>query len=220
MKTAHIAIGLWICGTLGAQDPYRVAADHYHLLFENEWVRATRVTYGPHESAPVHQHPPTPTTLYVYLTNGGTMRFHHVTGDHVAGLDIDRKPVKAGGIRFAHGAPETHSVDYLGDSATEYVRVELRTEPLERPVRDVRLPPSSGASTPGIETRFENRQARILHVVCAAGQPCPQSAHPKDPSVVITMSGPRKGEVEWSPVKQMGPAEQVRLELKSKPVGR
>jgi len=35
-----------------AQDPYRVAGDHYHLVFENPWVRATRVTYGPHETAP------------------------------------------------------------------------------------------------------------------------------------------------------------------------
>ncbi len=69
------------------------------------------------------------------------MRFRHVTGEHVAGIDIDRKPVQAGAIRFAHGAPETHSVEYLGDAPTEYVRTELRTEPLDRPVRDVRLPP-------------------------------------------------------------------------------
>jgi hypothetical protein len=124
-----------------AQDPYRVGCDHYHLAFENPWVRATRVTYGPHQTAPVHRHPPTPTTVYVYVTGGGVMRFRHVTGEHVAGIDIDRKPVQAGAIRFAHGAPETHSVEYLGDAPTEYVRIELRTEPLDRPVRDVRLPP-------------------------------------------------------------------------------
>jgi len=115
-----------------AQDPYHVAGDHY---------RTTRVTYGPHETAPVHQHPPTPTTVYVYVTDGGVMRFRRLTGEHVAGVDIDRKPVHAGAIRFAHGAPETHSVEYLGDTPTEYVRIELRTEPLDRPVRDVRLPP-------------------------------------------------------------------------------
>ena len=59
---------------LMAQDPYVAAGDHYRLLFENAWVRATRVTYGPHETAPVHRHPPTPTTVYVYVTDGGVMR--------------------------------------------------------------------------------------------------------------------------------------------------
>jgi hypothetical protein len=81
-----------------AQDPYHVAGDHYHLVFENPWVRATRVTYGPHETAPVHRRPPTPTTVYVYVTDGAVMRFRHVTGEHVAGVDIDRKPVQAGAI--------------------------------------------------------------------------------------------------------------------------
>src|SRR5690242_4917759 len=85
-----------------AQDPYRVAGDHYQLLFENRWVRATRVTYAPHEKAPVHRHPPTPTTVYVYTTDGGVMRFQHKSGEKVAGVNIDRKPVKAGSIRFAH----------------------------------------------------------------------------------------------------------------------
>jgi hypothetical protein len=28
-----VVLGLWMGCTLGAQDPYRVAGDHYHLLF-------------------------------------------------------------------------------------------------------------------------------------------------------------------------------------------
>src|SRR6476469_2248697 len=124
MSSVVRAASLLICSScLGtAQDPYRIAGDHYHLVFENPWVRATRVTYGPHETAPVHQHPPTPTTVYVYVTDGAGMRFRHVTGEHVAGVSIDRKPVQASAIRFAHGAPETHSVEYLGDIPTEYAR--------------------------------------------------------------------------------------------------
>src|SRR5215831_358200 len=103
------------CALLMAQDPYRVAGGHYRLVFENRWVRATRVVYGPHETAEVHNHPPNPVTVYVYVTEGGVMQFHHVTGKHVAGFTINRKPVKAGAIRVAHGAPETHDVKYLGD---------------------------------------------------------------------------------------------------------
>jgi peptidoglycan-N-acetylglucosamine deacetylase len=88
-----------------AEDPYRVAPGNCHFVFENEWARATRVTFSPHDQLPVHQHPPTPTTVYVYVTDGGPIRFNHVTGDNVAGLSVVRKPVLAGGIRFAHGGP-------------------------------------------------------------------------------------------------------------------
>jgi hypothetical protein len=40
-----------------------------------------------------------------------------------------------------------------------------------------------------------------------------------DPAVVVVMSGPHRGEVDWSPQRLAeGPIEQVRIELKSKPV--
>jgi peptidoglycan/xylan/chitin deacetylase (PgdA/CDA1 family) len=190
-----------------SRDPYRVAPQTYHLAFENQWVRATRVTFNPHDHLPVHHHPPTPTTLYVYVTDGGAIRFNHVTGEHVAGMNIERKPVQAGQIRFAHGAPETHTVDYLGDQPSEYARIELRTEPLERPVRDIRLPPHGS---------FENAQVRILSITCAADTPCPASEHPSDPAVVVILSGPHRGEIQWSPSPAVGPLDLVRLELKTK----
>ena len=186
---------LGISLTTSAQDPYVVAADHYHLLFENTWVRATRVTYGPDKTAPVHQHPPTPTTLYVYLTDSGVMRFRHVSGEHVMGLNIDRKPVLA---------------EYLGDAPTEYVRIELRTEDLDRPTRDVRMTPK--------DSGFENGQVRILRVSCA--ERCPESEHLSDPAVVVALSGAHKGDVAWSPKKVDGPGEFIRLKLKSQPVAR
>ena len=202
-----------------AEDPYRVAPGNYHFVFENEWARATRVTFNPHDKLPGHQHPPTPTTVYVYVTDGGPIRFNHVTGDNVAGMNIVRKPVLAGAIRFAHGAPETHTVEYLGDAPTEYARIELRTEPIDRPVRDVRLPPEpADLSKSSRSVRFENGQVRIVHVTCAAGQACPASEHAADPVVVVTLSGPHRGEIEWSPAPGQGPLEQMRIELKSKPV--
>lgn len=206
------------CAALLAQDPYSVAGNHYHLVFENPWVRATRVIYGPHETAPVHNHPPTPVTVYVYVTDGGIMRFHHVTGEHVAGFTIDRKPVKAGGIRVAHGAPETHTVEYLGDQLTEYARIELRTGPIDRPTRDVRLMPDSFDKPSAAGNQFENGQLRIIRVLCAANEKCPASEHASDPAVVVVLSGERKGEILWSPPILDGPMEQVRIELKTPPV--
>lgn len=202
-----------------AQDPYLVAADHYHLLFENAWARASRVAYGPYETAPVHEHPPTPTTVYIYVTDGGEFRFKHMTGFKVSGYTITRPAVKAGAIRFAHAAPETHSVEYLGDAPTEYVRIELRTEPLDVPVRDVKIPPAAmDPAKSAIRKEFENGQIRILRVVCAAGEKCPASQNPKDPAIVTVMSGPNRGAVRWSPKAETGPLEEVRIELTTDPV--
>jgi len=215
MRLANLAL-LCFVPMAPAQSPYQVAGDHYHLQFENAWARATRVTYGPHERAPVHEHPPTPTTVYVYVTPGGVMRFRHVTGERVAGFTFDRAAVRAGAIRFAHGAPETHAVEYLGDEPTEYVRIELRTEPKDRPKRDVRLPPASlDPSKSTAQTQFENGQVRIVRVMCAAAEPCPPGTAP---FIDVTMSGAKKGLVAWSPPPAEGPLELVRIELKTEPV--
>ena len=142
-----------------------------------------------------------------------------MTGDSVAGLNIVRKPALAGGIRLAHGAPETHTVEYLGDAPMEYARVELRTEPIDRPTRDVRLPPEPADFSKSTQSvRFENGQVSIIHVICAAGEGRPYSEHAADPAVVVTVSGARRGEIEWSPARARGPLEQVRIELENKPV--
>jgi hypothetical protein len=208
-----LAFGLSFC--IEAQNPYQVAGDHYHLQFENAWARATRVTYGPHQQAPVHEHPPTPTTVYIYVTDGGIMRFRHITGEHVAGFTFDRQAVKAGAIRFAHGAPETHSVEYLGDEPTEYVRIELRTEPKDRPLRDVRLPPvTMDPAKSASQIQFENGQVRIVRILCAAGRKCPAVAVPW---IDVVLSGEKRGEVRWSPPEAEGPLELVRIELKTGP---
>jgi hypothetical protein len=73
-------------------------------------------------------------------------------------------------------------------------------------------------SQASMKVQFENGQIRIVRVGCAAGSHCPQSEHPTDPAVVVTMSGPRRGEMQWSPAAADGPLEQIRIELKSKPV--
>jgi hypothetical protein len=208
---------------LRAQDPYTVAPDHYHLLFENAWARVTRVTYQPHETAPVHEHPPTPTSVYIYVADGGEFRFNHVTGFKVPGYTITRPSVKAGAIRFAHSAPETHSVEYLGDTPTEYVRIELRTEALDTPIRDIRIPPAqTDATKSSARNEFENGQVRILRIVCADGQSCPASQNPQDPAIVTIMTGADKGLSRWLPaksrLKETGPLEEVRIELKTDPV--
>ncbi len=217
--SAHLFLALpWLFPLAAvAQNPYRVAGDHYRLILENRWVRATRVTYAPGETAPVHDHPKAAALIYIYLTDAGIMRFRHFQGDappHV----IDRAPVKAGSIRISEGGREIHSVEYLGNLPSEYIILELRTS--GETIAGKRLPPmplDPGQSAAKVQ--FENREVRVVRVSCAAGKGCPDSGHPNDPNVVVVLTGPHKGDVEWSPARMEGPMEQIRFELKDLPAG-
>src|SRR5260370_33394205 len=65
MHALFLGIGLVALGGAGllagapaiAQDPIKVDAKHYKVEFENEQVRALRITYGPHEKSAMHHHP-------------------------------------------------------------------------------------------------------------------------------------------------------------------
>jgi hypothetical protein len=108
-----------------AQQPYSKLPQNYTLAFENESVRISRVKYSPGDKLPVHSHPSIP-TVYVYLNDGGPIRFVHKTPQ----VTITRDAVKAGQVRFNRNARvETHETEYLGNSASEYLRVELKTTP-------------------------------------------------------------------------------------------
>jgi hypothetical protein len=214
MRLLPIFVCLVSCAS--GQDPFRVAGDHYHLVFENDWARVARVTYGPHETALVHDHALTPTAIYIYITDGGEFRFRHMTGLKIAGTTITRPAVKAGAIRFAHSAPETHSVEYLGEVPTEYVRIELRTEARDLLIRNIRIPPPvMDPAKSALLNEFENAQVRILRIVCTAGERCPASKNPDDPAIVTVMTGPDRGAVRWSPKAEKGPLDEVRIELKT-----
>lgn len=117
-----------------AQDPYTKLPRNYHLELENSHVRISRVKYAPGEKLPVHAHPSIP-TVYVYLTDGGPIRFTHISPK----FTIERSEVKAGGVRFNRNAKqETHETEYLGSAPSEYLRIEMKTEP-GPPHRDARL---------------------------------------------------------------------------------
>jgi hypothetical protein len=176
-----------------AQDPYRVAPNNYKLEFENAAVRVSRVSYRPGDKLPVHDHPALP-TIYVYTTDGGPIEFGHQEFKA-----IRRPAVKAGQIRFNRGNKETHTTEYLGDTPSEYVRIELKIEPLEKPRPDVRIRADN-------DKPFENAQLRIERAECS---PCAALPHP---AVVVTMED-RK--VHWVEGQAPPAGRQVRVLLKS-----
>ena len=166
-----LALSMWIALAV-LQDPYSVAPNNYRVEFENSWTRVSRVSLNPGDKIPVHDHPAFP-TIYVYLTNAGATRFSHITPK----FQIERGAVKAGALRFNKGSKETHEVEYLGTTPSEYFRIELRTPPIDLPQRDVRW-------TPEEQGPFENRQIRMRRVSCAVGRDCKEQY----PTVAISIA--------------------------------
>ena len=176
--------------------------------FENAWVRIVRVHYAPHEKTRAHDHPSTP-TVYVYTTDGGRLKIVHDEMEK----PVIRPAVKAGAVRFNRGAAEHHQVEELDGVASEYLRLELKIEPVELPAEDVRRAPAD-------RTPYESAMLRILRVTCAPHSACPASEHPENPAVIVTGKKFVWRDARAAPVMNSTsvPLEQVRVELKSKPL--
>jgi quercetin dioxygenase-like cupin family protein len=96
-------------------DPLKIDPKHYKLEFENDQVRVTRVHIGPHETAPMHEHPLNRVT--VYLTD---QSFRVTTKDG----KTEAVQHKAG--EAAWGTPLTHKEENVSDKAFEAVLIEIK----------------------------------------------------------------------------------------------
>jgi len=120
--TAHIAIARMQSPSV-APDALTAAPGQYHLEFENEYVRVTRIKYGAHAKAPVHSHS-APGGVIVTLTEQDA---------RVTGLDGSTRELhyKAGEPRWAAATPgkdqstfSAHAEENLGDRPFELIRVD------------------------------------------------------------------------------------------------
>lgn len=152
----------------------------------------------------MHDHPSTP-TVYVYVTDGGRLRIGH-DGEP----PVTRPPVKAGGIRFQRGVAERHIVEELDGIASEYVRIELKTEPVDLPEQDVRRAPAD-------KNPYDGGMIRIERITCEPQSTCPASEHPERPAVIVTGRDVRWADAGAAPMANPAdhPIEQVRVELKT-----
>ena len=158
MRTTALLLGAVACAF--AQDPYKVAPDNYKAELENQYVRVSRVTYHKGEHTAEHAHPSIP-TVYVYLTDGGPIRFAHKKPLYT----IERKAVSAGQIRFNRNAHvETHETDYLGNEPAEYLRIELKTKTNRAAEKDARLKVDS-------DFPWEDEQIRISKALAPTARP-------------------------------------------------
>jgi hypothetical protein len=190
------------CASTGAQSTIATLPDNYKTIFENQDLLVMHVHYGAHEFVPMHDHSAYP-TVYVYLNNSGEVAIAH---EGPEGLKVVRPPTHAGAFRIGPSMAERHSVTNLGDTASDFLRVELKSIPLSD-LEEVFRGEAPSPPSPGTHTEFEDAALRIDRVVCPANSPC--SATPATarsllvaitPQQIETKAGKRSlkvGDVFW-----------------------
>jgi Tfp pilus assembly protein PilF len=172
--------------TAYAQDPAKVAPAAYQTTFENDYVKVQRVHYAPRVKLPEHDHTAL-ATAYVYLNDAGPVVFKHFNLSYGA---VTRPPVKAGSFRLYKGVKETHEVESLSDTSSDFLRVEFKTEPGQEPNslrgKFFREDVPSGENWQKVQ--FENEQVRITRLVCAAGKNCLEVANAKEPILFVVLT--------------------------------
>jgi len=178
-------------------------------VFDNSAVAVIRAHYGPHEKIPVHDHSSF-ATVFVYLSDSGPVRIDHVEEKPVS---VIRPPTVRGSFRVAAGRAERHSIENLGDTSSDFLRVELKQISLAppEPFRG-KAPPSPLQSQNSVE--FTAPSIQIQRIICTGTSPCPVNSSPA-PSVIIALTplslatgAPEKGEkleagaVCWLPSSQ------------------
>jgi hypothetical protein len=154
------------------------AADAYKVAFENDHVRIERAHYPANTKIASHAHPPS-NTVYVYLNDSEGVIFRHTSG---ASHTVTRQPVKTGALRISGGGNEHHSVENTSKTATDFLRVVLKTQSNGR----------GGGRLAPTDMQYANSQIRINRLLVAPHQSTTVSGDM--PSIVIEVPS---GEPRW-----------------------
>ena len=231
-----LVVCLMVCEAL-AQDPFKVAPNAYKLEFENEWVRVTRVHYGPRETIAEHYHTAR-SSAYVYLNDSGPVVFKH---RNLPYGDITRPETKAGSFRVYRGLKEVHEVENKADTPSDFLRVEFKTEAVnDKSLRGKFYREQYPVGENFQKVQFENEQIRISRLVIAPHRSLDFSPA-AEPALLIaltpaqlTAKGPKDktdhlkleiGKTRWLSANQSealestgdAPVEMLRFEFKTKP---
>jgi quercetin dioxygenase-like cupin family protein len=98
------------------QDPVRVDAKHYKVVFENDKVRVLQISYGPKEKSVMHEHP---ASVAVFLT-GGHANFTFPDGK------VEHQTMNVGDSRALPAGK--HLPENVGDKPFEVLLVELKVK--------------------------------------------------------------------------------------------
>jgi quercetin dioxygenase-like cupin family protein len=110
-----VATGL-VAMPVMAQDPVGADPKHVKVEFENAQVRVLRITVGPHEKVPVHDHPQSVT---VWLTDA------HTRSTPPDGK-VQERNLKAGQVVWVTAS--THTDENLRNELLELISVEIKPQ--------------------------------------------------------------------------------------------
>ena len=171
------------------QDASAVLASAYTPVFENDWVKVVRAHYAPHVKLPAHPHTEL-AAAYVYLSDSGPVVFRHVGASYGA---VTRPPVKAGTFRLYRAVKELHEVENTSPLASDFLRIEFKTEPLEAALLRGRFA-REAAAIDSSKVQFENAQVRISRLTRAGAKPWRVAETPRHPSLFVDTTS---GAVQW-----------------------
>jgi len=152
---------------LSAQSPSTKLPPNYKTTLDNPDVIVMKVHYGPHEFVPMHDHSAYP-TVYVYLNDSGEVEIKH-EGPHGV---IRRPPTHTGAFRVAPGAKERHSIANLGDTPSDFLRIELKRIPADDLKKVFRGDAPAQPIAAGTRVEFQDPAIRVERTVCPATATC------------------------------------------------
>ena len=117
LAPALALISLLAARTARAQDPVKVAPDHFTVLLENEHVRVLDFHSNAGVKIPMHSHP---NYISYSIAGAGKTKFTSAEGK------VTEPAAKTGQATW-HDA-ETHASEYQGSGATHVLLVELKDD--------------------------------------------------------------------------------------------
>jgi hypothetical protein len=223
MKPTIVALALLAGFTpASTDDPVKLLPDSYSLQFENEWVKIVRVRYAPHAKLPPHAHTAY-ASAYVYLNDAGPVIFRHAGEKKFAAT---RPATKAGSFRVFRGIEEIHEVENTSDVASEFLRVEFKTDPKDATTLRGRFFREAAPPGENLEkVQFENGQIRITRLVCAPGRTLEVKGSATEPMLLIDLNE-AIGKERWLPAgrsanldsQRASPREWLRFDFKTTPL--
>jgi len=171
------------------QDPTVVVPESYKLQFENDSLRVLRVHYAAHQKVRVHNHSRFP-AAYVYLNDAGPVNFIHTGWQDPI---LTRRAVKARTLRLSRtsSADETHSVDNISNTDTDFLRIEFRTLRQGESLAFIRYEPERyDKAKPFTKVLFDNPEFRATRMAAPARSELSVTAN-NDPALVTLLTAGR-----------------------------
>ena len=176
-----VVAGSIFLATGWSQDQDSVIADpqHFHLEFQNQWVRIIREKMGPRETAPRHQEPGsvvvflTDQNIFETLENGSTRTVRHKAGEAV------------------WSPAGTHKDENRSDATVESVIVEPK-----RATGGAAAPPSAAENKleaavvdpKHYHVEFENDLVRVIRFPMEPHDKTLMHTHPSTGAVIVALT--------------------------------